>query len=107
MLLNLSANSPSRDGQAWANPSYVTRPSSSASDCIVSSSLNLSPSSPRLISNVQPPYLKPSAPPGSSITPSSDTNSVTQIFPTPIPSLVRPGRGVPYSTVSFINQEGE
>ena len=81
MLLNLSANSPSRDGHASAKPSYVTRPSSSASDSIVSSSLNLFPSSPRSISNVQPPYLKSSAPPGSSITPSSDTNSVTTILP--------------------------
>src|SRR5436190_9008804 len=30
---------------------------------------------------VQPPCLKPSAPPGSSITPSSDTNSATVILP--------------------------
>src|SRR3954447_7126316 len=66
MLLNLSANSPSLDGQASANPSYVTRPSNSASDAIVSSSLNLPPSSPLLISNVQPPYLKSSPPPGAS-----------------------------------------
>src|SRR5213596_3295665 len=77
IVLNLSANSPSLDGHASAKPSYVTRPSSNASDCIVSSSLNLLPSSPRSISNVQPPYLKSSAPPGSSMTPSSDTNSVT------------------------------
>src|SRR3954453_4476948 len=48
---------------------------------MVSSSLNLSPSSPRAISKVHPPCLKSSAPPGSSITPSSETNSVTTIFP--------------------------
>src|SRR3954454_8608051 len=81
MLLNLSAKSPVRDGHASAKPSYVTRPSSSASDSSSSSTLNLFPSSPRSISNVQPPYLKSSAPPGSSITPSSDTNSVTTILP--------------------------
>src|SRR5256714_6147926 len=82
MLLNLSANSPSLEGQALAKPSYVTRPSSSASESRVSSSLNLSPSSPRLNSKLQPPYSKSSAPPGSSMTPSSETNSVTTIFPT-------------------------
>src|SRR6266511_4776268 len=81
MVLNLSANSPSLDGQAFAKPSYVTRPSSRASEESVSSSLNLSPSSPRLISKVQPPCLKSSAPPGSSMTPSSETNSVTTILP--------------------------
>src|SRR6187551_2590558 len=48
---------------------------------MVSSTLNRSPSSPRWIWNVQPPCLKSSAPPGSSITPSSETNSVTTIFP--------------------------
>src|SRR3954467_4392200 len=57
MLLNLSAKSPVRDGHASAKPSYVTRPSNSASDSSVSSTLNLLPSSPRSISNVQPPYL--------------------------------------------------
>src|SRR5215208_7972168 len=95
--LNLSANSPSREGQASANPSYVTRPSSSASVSIVSSSLNLSPSSPRENSKLQPPWSKSSEPPGSSITPSSDTNSVTTILPIrcsfrwPVP--VETGRG--------------
>src|SRR3954447_25414494 len=79
--LNLSANSPSRDGQASAKPSYVTRPSSSAAESMASSSLNLSPSSPRENSKLQPPCLKSSAPPGSSTTPSSDTNSVTTILP--------------------------
>src|SRR6266508_282988 len=49
---------------------------------MVSSSLNWSPSSPRLVSKAHPPCWKPSAPPGSSATPSSDTNSVTTIFPT-------------------------
>jgi hypothetical protein len=40
MLLNLSANSPSRDGHAAAKPSYVTRPRSCAADARVSSTLN-------------------------------------------------------------------
>src|SRR5688572_33468883 len=81
MLLNLSANSPSRWGQAAAKPSYVTRPSSSASAPSASSSLNLSPSSPRENSKLQPRYLKSSAPPGSSTTPSREMNSVTTILP--------------------------
>ena len=79
--LNLSANSPSRDGHASAKPSYVTRPSNCASDATVSSSLNLLPSSPRSNSNAQPLWRKSSAPPGSSTTPSSDMNSVTTILP--------------------------
>src|SRR3954468_22338911 len=102
MLLNLSANSPSRDGHASAKPSYVLRPSRSASDSIVSSSLNLSPSSPRLISKLQPPYLKSSAPPGSSMTPSSDTNSVTTILP--ILCSFRRECALPSTTYRFINQ---
>src|SRR3989442_510167 len=81
MLLNLCANSPSCDGHALANSWYVTRPSSSAAESRVSSILNLPPSSPCSILNVHPPYLKPSAPPGSSITPSSEMNSVTTIRP--------------------------
>src|SRR3954453_14834685 len=81
MALNLSANSSSRDGQASANPPQGTRPSRSASASIPSSTLNLSPSAPRLYSKLQPPYLKSSLPPGSSITPSSETNSVTTILP--------------------------
>src|SRR5207249_3272273 len=81
MRLNLSANSPVLDGQAAANPSYVLRPRSSASDSKVSSTLNLLPSSPRLISDDQPPYSKSSPPPGASTTPSSETNSVAMILP--------------------------
>src|SRR6476620_6148291 len=81
MVLNWSANSPSLDGQAAGKPSEVTRPSSRASASRASSSLNLSPSSPRAISKLQPPYLKSSDPPGSSTTPSSETNSVTTILP--------------------------
>src|SRR3954452_5420746 len=46
---------------------------------MVSSSLNWLPSSPRSYSKVQPGYLKSGSPPGASITPSSDTNSVTTI----------------------------
>src|SRR4051794_23981699 len=79
--LNLSANSPSRSGHASAKPSYVLRPSSIAALCIVSSSLNWSPSSPRENSNAQPPCLALSLPPGSSITPSTDTNSLTMMRP--------------------------
>src|SRR6185295_6058226 len=91
MLLNLSAKPTSSvlDGHAAAKPSYVTRPSSRASDEKTSSTLNLSPSSPRAISKLQPPYLKLSEPPGSSTTPSSDTNSVTTIRPTCFPPSVR------------------
>jgi hypothetical protein len=46
----------------------------------VSSSLYRSPSSPRLIWNTQPPCLKSPMPPGSSTTPSIETNSVITIF---------------------------
>src|SRR3954453_17897166 len=52
---------------------------SSPSACIVSCSLNSLPSSPRSNSKVQPGYLNAGSPPGASITPSSDTNSVTTI----------------------------
>src|SRR5258706_4949929 len=48
------------------------RKSSSAFHCSCSGLLNW---------NVQPPCLKPSAPPGSSITPSRETNSETTILP--------------------------
>src|SRR4029078_9448175 len=54
------------------------RPISSASAAIVSSSLKALPSSPRSNSKLQPGYLK-SSPPGASMTPSSETNSVTVI----------------------------
>ena len=81
MVLNLSANPPSRPGHAAAKPSYVRRPSSSASASIVSWVLNSSPSSPRSNSNDQAPRTKSSSPPGASITPSSDTNSVTTSLP--------------------------
>src|SRR5919106_5791693 len=80
MLLNLSANSPSRAGQAPAKLSYVTRPISSASVSSVSWSLNWFPSSPRSKANDHPGYLN-SSPPGACITPSSDTNSVTTNLP--------------------------
>src|SRR5918996_3970715 len=79
--LNLSANSPPRPGQASAKPSYVTRPRRSASVAIVSSSLNFSPSSPRLNLKLQPLCSKSSDPPGSSNTPSAETNSVTTTLP--------------------------
>src|SRR3954447_2184774 len=47
----------------------------------VSSILNWLPAAPRSNSNVQAPRTKSSSPPGASITPSSDTNSVTTIRP--------------------------
>src|SRR5512133_3385231 len=75
--LNLSANSPSRVGHAAAKPSHVTRPSRSASEAITSSSLNLSPSSPRSNWKAQAPRSIPSEPPGSSKTPSIVTNCDT------------------------------
>src|ERR1700674_335445 len=81
MPLNLSANSPSSDGQALANPWYVTRPSSSASELRVSLSLKSPTSSPCAITKDHPACLKPESPPGSSMTPSSETNSVTTIRP--------------------------
>src|SRR3954453_550819 len=74
IVLNLSANSPSRSGQAAAKPSYVRRPSNSAAALMVSATLNWLPSSPRSISNVQPSCRYPSPPPGASITPSSEMN---------------------------------
>src|SRR4051794_25020506 len=48
---------------------------------MVSSTLNLSPSSPRENSKAHPPRSLPSDPPGSSATPSIDTNSDTTILP--------------------------
>jgi hypothetical protein len=86
----LSAKPPSsvRSGQAAAKPSYVRRPSSRASASMSSSSLNLSPSSPRSNANAQPPCSKPSAPPGSSITPSSVTNSETTMRPISSSSVI-------------------
>src|SRR5256886_17015624 len=75
---------------------------------MVSATLNSPPSSPMPISNVQPPYLKSSEPPGSSMTPSSDTNSVTTILPIWSPSRVRAsGSGLLYSTTWFVNLAGE
>src|SRR3954447_1938929 len=88
MLLNLSANSPSRDGHASAKPSKVVRPSSSASADMTSSSLNWSPSGPRSYLNAQPPRSQSSDPPGSSITPSTDTNCETTILPMSPPSIL-------------------
>src|SRR4051794_6773632 len=77
-ILSAKPTSSVIDGQAAAKPSYVRRPSSIASAAINSSNLNLSPSSPRSKRNAHPPR-PPSAPPGSSITPSSVTNSETTI----------------------------
>src|SRR5258708_3507617 len=69
------------DGQAWAKPSYVFRPSSRASlprsrspACCRSSSER----PPYL--KLQPPSSKPSAPPGSSTTPSTVTKIEATTF---------------------------
>src|SRR6476660_7533551 len=78
--LILLAKSPVCPGHAAANPSNVLRPRSRASAAISSSTLYWSPSAPRSNCNAQPPRLKFSAPPGSSMTPSSVTNSVTTIL---------------------------
>src|SRR5258708_14327006 len=80
MLFILSANSFCIVGQALAKPWYVTRPSSNASLANSSSTLNLLPSAPRSNWNDQPPCSNASAPPGSSITPSRMTNSLTTIL---------------------------
>src|SRR3954471_12984956 len=51
-----------------------------------SSSLNWSPSGPRSYLNAQPPRSQPSLPPGSSTTPSTDTNCDTTTLPISISS---------------------
>src|SRR5919201_4629550 len=79
MLLILSAYSPPRDGHAAKKPSYVLRPSSTASASMSSWTLNLPPSSPELARPDQAPRPSVSIPTGSSITPSSDTNCDTTI----------------------------
>src|SRR3954467_2165259 len=48
---------------------------------MTSSSLNWSPSGPRSYLNAQPPRSHPSDPPGSSITPSTETNCDTTTLP--------------------------
>src|SRR5438132_7006159 len=103
MLFIFSAKptSSATEGQASAKPSYVTRPSSWASASRTSSNLNLSPSSPRLTSKLQPPCSKPSAPPGSSMTPSSDTNSVTTIRP------ISPPCSLAFEPGTILNQKVE
>src|SRR5437588_174359 len=47
---------------------------------------------PLVISTAHPPYLKSSDPPGSSMTPSSETNSVTTILPMLSPLVASDGR---------------
>src|ERR671922_2509157 len=79
--LNLSANSPSTCGQTAANCSYVMRPSSWASEAIVSSTLNWFPSEPREKSSVQPTRSNCSMPLGASTTPSTEMYSVTTSLP--------------------------
>src|SRR6266516_3561639 len=86
--LNLSPNSPSTCGQTAANDSKVTRPSSWASEAIVSSTLNWFPSEPREKSSVQPTRSNPSVPLGASTTPSTEMYSVTTSLPMWIPLSV-------------------
>src|SRR4051812_49047122 len=102
MLLNLSAKpiSSVRSGQAAAKPSYVMRPSSRASAPITSSSLNLSPSSPRANLNAQPPWRVPSDPPGSSTTPSTLMNCETTILPIGTPVRLLAGEDEPHESNS-------
>src|SRR3954464_6199203 len=52
---------------------------------MTSSNLKRSPSSPRSNENAQPPRSNPSAPPGSSITPSTVMNCDTTILPMVVP----------------------
>lgn len=66
-------------GHAEANPSYVIRQRSSASELNSSSNLNFSSTSFQY-GQVQPPYSNFSLQPGSSITPSRVMNSETTIF---------------------------
>src|ERR1700730_14859763 len=82
-LFNLSAHSPFRDSHRAANHSSLRRPSSSASAPSASSSLSLAHASRSLspIWSNQPPRPKPSSPVGSRVTPSSETFSLTMIFP--------------------------
>src|SRR5258706_14459067 len=92
MLLNLREKSSSfRDGHALAKPSYVTRPRSRASLAISSSDLNLSPSGPRSYWKVHGPSFGFS-PPGPSMPPSTDTNSVITILPIKLPPFRECGR---------------
>src|SRR5690349_3397703 len=82
-LFSLSAQSPLRDSHRAANHSSLRRPSSRASAPSASSSASLAHAS-RSLSPVrpnQPPCLKPSSPVGSWVTPSSETFSLTTIFP--------------------------
>src|SRR5439155_20795542 len=90
MLFNLSANAPVRDGHRAANHSYVRRPISMASAPRASSSASLASAGRSLIRPTQPPRGKPSSPAGSWMTPSSDTLSLTTIFPMSMSSLGLP-----------------
>src|SRR5919108_2225213 len=70
------------------------RPSSWASEAIVSSTLNWFPSGPREKSSVQPTRSNCSAPLGASTTPSTEMYSVTTSLPIDSPSEDQPdGRG--------------
>src|SRR5215831_6202482 len=83
MLFSLSAHSPLRDSHRVAKYSSLRRPSSRASAPSASPSKTLAHPS-RSLSPIwvnQPPCLKPSSPVGSWTTPSSETFSLTMIFP--------------------------
>src|SRR6266851_9975765 len=83
MRFSLSAHSPSRGSHSAAKNSSVRRPSSRASASSASLSSTLPHSSRSLPPNWphQPPCLKPSSPTGSWTIPSSETFSLTMIFP--------------------------
>src|SRR5215831_3361273 len=102
------ANSPadsSIDGQAAANPSYVTRPSNWASACSSSSYLNCSPSGAGW-RKLQPPCSVPSLPPGSSMIPSSVMNSVTTSLPMVLSCSCRPAWRGRHSGSSSVSPSG-
>src|SRR5215472_8380404 len=85
----LSANGPSScsgSGHEAAKPSYVTRPSSSASLANSRSVWSLASSSFQY-GLVHPPTSISPTPPGSCMTPSTDTYSAATIFPTGISLL--------------------
>src|SRR5215471_20526561 len=80
----LTANGPcscSGSGHEAANSSYVTRPSSSASLANSRSAWSLASSSSQY-GLVHPPASISPTPPGSCMTPSTDTYSAATIFPT-------------------------
>src|SRR5579864_3520151 len=89
-LFSLSAHSPLLDSHRAANHSSLRRPSSRASVASASSNSILAHSSRSFPPNWpnKPPSLKPSAPSGSSTTPSNETFVLITIFPMVVLLLV-------------------